>query len=72
MALGPFPLPNFDMPPPPAREPSGLWARMRTRWRRNQLDEDETPKLSGKLKPPLSRGPPARLCHRQRRSRRLL
>jgi len=39
MALGPFPLPNFDMPPPSARKPSGLWARMRTRWRRNQLDE---------------------------------
>ena len=39
MALGPFPLPKFDMPRRPAREPSGLWARMRTRWRRNQLDE---------------------------------
>jgi hypothetical protein len=43
MALGPFPLPNFDMPPPPARKSSGLWARMRTRWRRNQLDEASQP-----------------------------
>jgi hypothetical protein len=39
MPLGPFPLPDFDTPPRPAREPSRPWARMRTRWRRNQLDD---------------------------------
>jgi hypothetical protein len=39
MPLGPFPLPDFDTPPPLAREPSSPWARMRTRWRRNQLDD---------------------------------
>ena len=39
MPLGPFPFPDFDTPPDPARAPSGLWARMRTRWRRKQLDE---------------------------------
>jgi hypothetical protein len=39
MPLGPFPLPNFDVPPTAAREPSRLWTRMRTRWRRNRLDE---------------------------------
>jgi hypothetical protein len=40
MPLGPFPLPEFDTPPRPAREPSRPWARMRTRWRRNQLDKE--------------------------------
>ena len=40
MPLGPFPLPDFDTPPRPAREPSRPWARMRTRWRRNQLDDE--------------------------------
>jgi hypothetical protein len=39
MPLGPFPLPDFDTPASPAREPSRPWARMRTRWRRKQLDE---------------------------------
>jgi hypothetical protein len=39
MPLGPFPLPEFDPPPSPARGPSRFWARTRTRWRRNQLDE---------------------------------
>jgi hypothetical protein len=39
MPLGPFPLPEFDMPPRPTNEPSRPWARMRTRWRRNQLDD---------------------------------
>lgn len=39
MPLGPFPLPDFDTPPRPASEPSRPWARMRTRWRRNQLDD---------------------------------
>ena len=39
MPLGPFPLPNFDVPRSSAREPSRLGARMRTRWRRKQLDE---------------------------------
>ena len=39
MPLGPFPLPDFDTPPRPAREPSRPWARIRTRWRRNQLDD---------------------------------
>lgn len=40
MPLGPFPFPDFDTPPRPAREPSRPWARMRTRWRRNQLDDE--------------------------------
>jgi len=40
MPLGPFPLPDFETPPRPAREPSRPWARMRTRWRRNQLDDE--------------------------------
>jgi hypothetical protein len=40
MPLGPFPFPDFDTPPDPTREPSRLWARMRTRWRRNQLDDE--------------------------------
>lgn len=40
MPLGPFPFPDFDTPPRPAREPSHPWARMRTRWRRNQLDDE--------------------------------
>jgi hypothetical protein len=40
MPLGPFPLPNFDTPPSSARKPSRLWARMRTRWQRNQLDDE--------------------------------
>jgi hypothetical protein len=40
MPLGPFPLPDFDTPPDPAREPSSPWARMQTRWRRNQLDHE--------------------------------
>ena len=40
MPLGPFPFPDFDPPADPARHPSGLWARMRTRWRRNQLDDE--------------------------------
>jgi hypothetical protein len=39
MPLGPFPLPDFDTPASRAREPSRPWARMRTRWRRKQLDE---------------------------------
>jgi hypothetical protein len=39
MPLGPFPFPDFATPPRPAREPSRPWARMRTRWRRKQLDE---------------------------------
>lgn len=39
MPLGPFPLPDFETPPRPAREPSRPWARMRTRWRRRQLDD---------------------------------
>jgi hypothetical protein len=39
MPLGPFPFPDFDTPRRPAREPSRPWARMRTRWRRSQLDE---------------------------------
>jgi hypothetical protein len=39
MPLGPFPFPDFNMPARPAREPSRLWARIRTRWKRNQLDE---------------------------------
>jgi hypothetical protein len=40
MPLGPFPFPDFDTPPRPAREPARPWARLRTRWRRNQLDEE--------------------------------
>jgi hypothetical protein len=40
MPLGPFPFPDFDTPPDPAREPSTFWARMRTRWRRSQLDDE--------------------------------
>ena len=40
MPLGPFPLPEFDTPQRPARGPSRPWARMRTRWRRTQLDEE--------------------------------
>jgi hypothetical protein len=40
MPLGPFPFPDFATPPRPAREPSRFWARMRTRWRRNQLDDE--------------------------------
>ena len=40
MPLGPFPFPDFDTPPDLARKPSSLWARMRTRWRRNQLDDE--------------------------------
>ena len=40
MPLGPIPLPHFDTPPRPAREPSRPWARMRTRWRRHQLDDE--------------------------------
>jgi hypothetical protein len=40
MPLGPFPLPDFDTPPRPTRAPSRPWARMRTRWRRNQLDAE--------------------------------
>ena len=39
MPLGPFPFPDFATPPPRAREPSRPWARVRTRWRRNQIDE---------------------------------
>jgi hypothetical protein len=39
MPLGPFPFPDFNMPARPAREPSRSWARIRTRWKRNQLDE---------------------------------
>jgi hypothetical protein len=39
MPLGPFPFPDFATPPPPATGPSP-WARMRTRWRRNQLDDE--------------------------------
>jgi hypothetical protein len=40
MPLGPLPFPDFATPPDPAREPSRLWARMRTRWRRSQLDDE--------------------------------
>jgi hypothetical protein len=40
MPLGPFPFPDFATPPDPARDPSGLWARIRTRWRRSQLDDE--------------------------------
>ena len=40
MPLGPFPLPDLDTPPRPAHEPSRFWARMRTRWSRDQLDEE--------------------------------
>jgi hypothetical protein len=39
MPLGPFPFPDFNMSASPAREPSRFWARIRTRWKRNQLDE---------------------------------
>ena len=39
MPLGPFPFPDFNLPARPAREPSRSWARIRTRWKRNQLDE---------------------------------
>jgi hypothetical protein len=39
MALGPIPLPDFDLPRPSGGEASRLWARVRTRLRRNQLDE---------------------------------
>jgi hypothetical protein len=39
MPLGPFPLPEFDTPASHAHEPSRSWARVRTRWRRKQLDE---------------------------------
>lgn len=56
MPLGPFPLPEFDTPPRPAREPSRLWARMRTRWRRNQLDDELSagadPRASAELSVP--------------------
>ena len=38
MPLGPYPLPNFDTPACPARGPTRLWVRMRTRLRRNWLD----------------------------------
>ena len=40
MPLGPFPFPDFATPPDPTRAPFGLWARMRTRWRRSQLDDE--------------------------------
>jgi hypothetical protein len=40
MPLGPYPLPDFDTPARPARGPSRLWVRLRTRWRRNQLDPE--------------------------------
>jgi hypothetical protein len=40
MPLGPFPLPDFDTPARPAREPSRFGPRMLTRWRRNQLDDE--------------------------------
>lgn len=39
MPLGPFPLPDFDTSARPAREHSRPWTRVRTRWRRKQLDE---------------------------------
>jgi hypothetical protein len=40
MPLGPFPLPDFDTHPDPAREPSSFWTRVRTRWRRSRLDDE--------------------------------
>jgi hypothetical protein len=54
MPLGPFPFPDFDTPPDPAREPSGHWARMRTRWRRSQLDDELSAGADPRTSPELS------------------
>jgi hypothetical protein len=54
MPLGPFPFPDFDTPRRPAREPSRPWARMRTRWRRSQLDDELSAGADPSTSPELS------------------